>query len=68
MESILTNFKAPLWLMFPSYSRYSLGWRMGVGESYQAEFWGWHDALSEQNQQTYQQWFPSPKTWIEIYN
>lgn len=28
----IDNSMAPLWLVYPHISRYSIGWRMGYGE------------------------------------
>lgn len=34
----------PPWEMFPTYERYTIGWRMGTGEQYRYE---WHDFISK---------------------
>lgn len=62
------NPMAPLWLAFPEYHRYSLGWRMGGGESYKDQFWNWYSALSAKEQSDYRAMFPEPKMWRGIYN
>lgn len=59
---------APLWLMYPYISRYSIGWRMGYGEEYKYEFSDWYTALSDEERKQYQQMFPAPKGWLDWYD
>ncbi len=58
----------PLWLRFPEISPYSIGWRMGYGESYKWELGEWLGTLSEAECRHYQQLFPNPVFWREYYN
>lgn len=58
---------APLWLAFSDYHRYSLGWRMGSGESYKYDFWDWYHSLSITEQGEYSLLFPEPKMWRGTY-
>ncbi len=53
----------PPWLAFPEIQRYSIGWRMGYGESYIFAFGEWYDALSSEEREEYQGLFPEPQTW-----
>ncbi|WP_459195698.1 NADAR family protein [Wukongibacter baidiensis] len=54
---------APPWLMYPEIMRGSIGWRMGYGESYTMELYGWLDKLSEEENKAYEEMFPEPKSW-----
>ena len=49
------KFAAPLWLAFPSYSAWTIGWRMGMGEDYGMN----HPHHSKE----YKELFPMPKYW-----
>ncbi|ADL51188.1 NADAR family protein [Clostridium cellulovorans] len=63
----INNPMAPLWIMYPHISRYSIGWRMGCGEAYAIEFVGWYSRLNVDEQQQYQQMFPEPRRWSGWY-
>lgn len=64
----IDNPMAPLWLMYPHISRYSIGWRMGAGEAYALEFSNWYDNLIIEEQKQYQEMFPEPKGWLGWYD
>lgn len=53
----------PPWIAYPYIERYSIGWRMGYGESYIDEWSEWLYALSEKEQAEYKEMFPEPVTW-----
>ena len=53
----------PPWIAYPKIQRYSIGWRMGYGEDYICRWGSWFDALTEEEQKTYQELFPEPLTW-----
>ena len=53
----------PLWLAFPEFERYSIGWRMGYGEDYAYRFYDWLNTLSSEEQVEYRALFPEPVTW-----
>lgn len=53
----------PLWLAYPEIDRYSIGWRMGYGESYKDRFFEWFDALSDEEKKEYEALFPEPLVW-----
>lgn len=58
----------PLWLAYPYISRYSIGWRMGSGESYRDKLWDWFDnELSKSEQAEYKEMFPAPKRWYGFW-
>ena len=44
---------APPWQEFPDYSRTSMGWRMGAGETYLDYFREWFLSLSEKDREAY---------------
>jgi ribA/ribD-fused uncharacterized protein len=58
----------PPWLMFPHIRKFSIGWRMGYGESYKDEFNSWFTALPNDEKSHYQAMFPSPKTWAGYFD
>ncbi|MBE1554001.1 NADAR family protein [Sporosarcina limicola] len=58
---------APPWLMYPNIGRYSIGWRMGYGESYIIEFGNWFSELNIGEQNNFRQMFPPPKGWLGWY-
>lgn len=63
----INNPMAPPWLMYPHISRYSIGWRMGYGESYVMNFADWYSGLIIEEQKQFQQMFPEPKGWLGWY-
>lgn len=63
----INNPMAPLWIMYPYISRYSIGWRMGAGEEYAYEFINWFNSLSEVEQRKYKELYPEPIGWLGWY-
>lgn len=63
MSKLTDKIMKPLWMEYPEYERYSLGWRMGAGEDYAGSFWGWFEALPESDKKEYMELFPEPITW-----
>lgn len=53
----------PPWIAFPEIDRYSIGWRMGYGESYIGKWGAWFDSLTKEDVKAYQELFPEPVTW-----
>ncbi len=53
----------PPWLAYPEIERYSIGWRMGYGESYIMKWSTWLNTLSPDETAEYQKLFPEPVTW-----
>lgn len=51
------------WLAFPSYSRYSLGWRMGPGEDHMGKFKVWFANLNEDQRGEFMHRYPEPADW-----
>lgn len=64
----INNPMAPLWLMFPHFSRHSIDWRMGSGEKYIYEFNHWYDNLTAEEKVQFQDLFPEPKGWLGFYD
>ncbi|MBI9010543.1 MAG: NADAR family protein [Tenericutes bacterium] len=58
---------APPWLIYPNLSRFSMGWRMGYGESYIDSFFEWFPRLNLNAQNKYTELFPEPKSWLGWY-
>ncbi|KXX66906.1 hypothetical protein [Flammeovirga sp. SJP92] len=57
----------PPWVYGPNYHPYSIGWRMGGGESHLMILWEW---LSQQNfsfddRLKYLQKYPNPPRWLQ---
>jgi hypothetical protein len=67
IEEELQNAKLPLWLALPDIPRYSIGWRMGEGDTYSWDFSQWWEALSPAAQQEYQRLYPEPVGWRGWY-
>ncbi|MDR1070195.1 MAG: NADAR family protein, partial [Gracilibacteraceae bacterium] len=68
MDFTTKNPMPPPWIMYPHISRYSIGWRMGYGESYKYDFWDWFESLTDSEQELYKEMFPAPKLWRGVYN
>ncbi len=58
----------PVWMMYPNISQYSIGWRMGYGESYKWDLADWKESLTEEEQKKYHEMFPNPIFWREYDN
>ncbi|MBL8620638.1 MAG: hypothetical protein JNK64_05015 [Myxococcales bacterium] len=60
---------APPWARFPTYERYTIGWRMGAGEDYMVRWWAFVAALppDEATRRGYlRRHPPAPFTWAEL--
>jgi ribA/ribD-fused uncharacterized protein len=57
----------PPWLKYPDIPRYSIGWRMGYGESYMFEWRSWYGGLSRLGKSSYQALYPEPEEWHDFY-
>ena len=57
----------PPWVAFPDYPRYSMGFRMGVGEDYLMQFRDWY-TLAERNEiEGFQNTYPESEDYIGFY-
>lgn len=56
----------PPWQRYPTIPRYSIGWRMGGGESYLMVFWHWYERLSRDEKLDYfREHAPIPTEWVD---
>ena len=53
----------PPWIVFPNYSRRSIGWRMGLGESYKAVWGSYMRYLDSRERDQYREKYPQPEYW-----
>jgi hypothetical protein len=67
MNNELKQILLPPWLKYPQIQRYSIGWRMGYGESYFMEWGSWYDSLSDKGKELYQQQYPAQGEWEGYY-
>ena len=51
----------PLWLVFPTYSATTMGWRMGIGEQYQDIYLRMIETLSAEELASYKSKYPVPE-------
>lgn len=51
------------WLAYRELERYSIGWRMGLGEDYIYRFGNWLNTLILEERSEYRALFPEPITW-----
>ncbi len=58
----------PIWMMYPNISQFSIGWRMGYGESYKWDLLDWLKTLKLEEKKKYDLMFPKPKFWHEDDN
>ncbi|MDQ2792555.1 MAG: NADAR family protein, partial [Bacteroidota bacterium] len=57
----------PVWMMYPDILQFSLGWRMGYGESYSHDLGDWLKTLPKKDQKEYDKMFPRPSFWHEDF-
>ena len=58
----------PVWIEFPDIPWGSIGWRMGAGEDYWAEWRSWYSNLSEAEQISYKAKWSEPKPWQGFFD
>lgn len=56
----------PIWMMHPSISQYSIGWRMGGGEGYKYDLHDWLETLTTPEKRVYKECFPKPIFWRDF--
>ena len=57
----------PPWVRHPEIERYSIGWRMGYGESYLMVWWTFAETLDTEARITYfREWAPLPLAWVDF--
>ena len=58
----------PPFLEFSTYGRYSMGWRMGMGEGYVMKFGAWLKRFCREDQAVYKNLFPAPITLFDYWD
>ena len=58
----------PPWAEFPEYAPDCTGWHIGVGEDYVNEWFSFYDALTEDVKTEYQQKYPAPQGYDDLYS
>lgn len=51
----------PLWIVFPTYSATTMGWRMGIGEKYEIVYLKMLERMRTQELKTYKSRYPAPE-------
>jgi len=64
----LENPIAPPWLAYPEIERYSIGWRMGYGETHIMKLAEYFNALNESDKKVYQLTYPTFGEWKGWYD
>jgi hypothetical protein len=64
----LENPILPPWLAYPEIDKYSIGWRMGYGETHIMELSKYLDSLSESEKRIYELTYPETGEWKGWYN
>lgn len=57
----------PPWQKYPEIPRFSIGWRMGNGESHYVRFYRWYKGLSEQEAEEFARKNPEFEEWEGFY-
>ena len=56
----------PPWQRYPELPRYSLGWRMGHGESYIMAWFQWSESFTQEQMLAYfHKYAPLPTKWLD---
>ncbi len=64
----LKNPILPPWLAYPEIDKYSIGWRMGYGETHIMELSKYLDNLTETEKKIYQLTYPANGEWKDWYD
>ena len=57
----------PPWIAFPDYPMFSMGFRMGGGETYMRAFMGWYSAANTDERAEFQKAHPEPDRYQGYY-
>ncbi len=68
MTLLCKKLMPPPYLAYRNIERYSIGWRMGYGESYLDRFYSWFDTLSTKEQLEYRDLFKEPILWTGFFD
>lgn len=69
MTELFEREMVPPWEAFPTYERYSMGWRMGGGEDYFHEWWNFLETLTDDydTRRAYlSRHRPAPINWADL--
>ena len=61
--TVFTEELLPRWVVFPLYSRSTIGWRMGSGEDYAALMCSYAGSLTDEERKKYIAKYPVPDYW-----
>jgi ribA/ribD-fused uncharacterized protein len=65
LEEYETEFFLPQWVAYPEIPPFSIGWRMGTGESYLMYYWKWRSKQSPEALKEYDDYFTLPEEWAK---
>lgn len=68
LEHELATPMLPPWKAHANLDSQSIGWRMGVGESYLVEWSTWFSGLSQTQRERYMGEYPEPNDWKGFYS
>lgn len=68
MSLLSKRLMPPPYIAYKNIERYSIGWRMGSGESYMASFCSWFYSLSNEEQLEYRELFKEPILWTGFFD
>jgi hypothetical protein len=57
----------PPWIKYPNIPRQSVGWRMGLGEQYLAEFESWWNKQLRSTHLELRSAYPEPDEWTGFF-
>src|SRR5262249_48340316 len=58
----------PPWIAFPALERYSIGWRMGYGETHLFNLYVYFKCCSQGERESYVDKYPEPAGWEGWYS
>ena len=64
----LENPTLPPWLAYPEIDKYSIGWRMGYGETHMMDLNKYWKNLNDTDKRIYQLTYPARGKWKDWYN
>lgn len=65
LEEYVPAFFLPQWIAYPDIHPFSIGWRMGAGESYLMYLGEWRRKQSPEALKEYDDYFTPPEEWVE---
>ena len=61
------DLMVPPWIKYPNLPRGSMGWRMGLGESYLEQFDAWYNRQHRDTHKSVWSEYPEPSDWQGFY-